>query len=257
MGTPGKKTKALWLGLAIALSVSCIDRPAQADDVEPQPSDGGSPYRLRLAYDFAFLALGAAGSMTGIIGYAPTTCPAPCVPPHNQLGIDDSWVGTRSAGAMTAANILLGVTLAAPVIADAVDSRFHGFAEDMVVMVESLALSSALTQVMKSAAGRRAPLVYSPNATSSDLASADSSRSFPSGHTAAGVSVATAYAVTFWKRHPESPWRLVVLLGGEALALTTGILTIAAGWHYPTDVAAGALIGSGVGVAIPFLHSDW
>jgi membrane-associated phospholipid phosphatase len=237
----------------LVLAISCHARSARADDSTP----GGSPYRLRLAYDAAFLGLGAAGSLTGAIGYAPATCPEPCVPPHRQLGIDDAFDGTRSKGAMTAANILLLATLTLPVVVNAVDSRFHGWVEDTIVMLESLALSTAITQVMKSASRRVEPLVYSSKATASDLASADAARSFPSGHTAAAVSVATSYAFTFWKRHPDSPWRIVVLVGGEGLALATGILTIAAGWHYPTDVAAGALIGGSIGLLMPVLHYEW
>jgi membrane-associated phospholipid phosphatase len=203
------------------------------------------------------MALGTAGSLTAVIGYRPAICPQPCVPPQSQLGIDDAFVGRRSSAAMVAADVLLGVTFAVPVIVGAIDTRFHGWAEDMVVVIESLALSTAITQVMKSASGRLAPLVYSPNATVGDLASSDAARAFPSGHTAAAVSVATSYAITFWKRHPESPWRIVVLVASEALALSTGILTMAAGWHYPTDVAVGALIGGGVGVLMPVIHTEW
>lgn len=244
-----------WVVMAVLLAVTCLARDARADD--PPPPNGGSPYRLRLPYDFTILALSAAGSMPAIIGYRPAVCPNPCVPPQSQLGIDDKVAGNRSSTAMIAANVLLGATLAIPVIADAVDSRFHGWAEDMVVVGESLAVSTAITQVIKSATGRLAPLVYSKDATSSDLANSDAARSFPSGHTAATFSAATSYAITFWKRHPDSPWRIVVLVAGEALALSTGVLTIVAGWHYPTDVAAGALTGSAVGVLMPFLHSEW
>jgi membrane-associated phospholipid phosphatase len=243
----------VWVALVLTLAAVCFAQSARADDDAP----AGSPYRLRLAYDAAFLGLGAAGSLTGVIGYAPARCPEPCVPPQKQLGIDDAFAGTRSPGAMTAANVLLVATLAVPVVVNAVDSRFHGWAEDTIVMLESLALSTAITQVMKSASGRLAPLVYSSKATASDLASPDAARSFPSGHTAAAVSVATSYAVTFWMRHPESPWRIVVVVAGEGLALATGFLTIAGGWHYPTDVAAGALIGGSIGLLMPVLHAEW
>lgn len=253
-----KTSKAALVAIALATVVSCTTRDARADDDAPSPpAHGGSPYRLRFAYDFSFLALGAAGSLTALIGYPPAVCPNPCVPPQKQLGIDDHFAGTRSGGAMTAANVLLGVTLAAPVVLDAVDSRFHGFAEDVVVMGESLALATAITQVIKSATGRLAPVVYSRDVRQSDLDNQDAARSFPSGHTAATFAVATSYAITFWKRNPHSPWRWVVLGVGQALALTTGMLTVAAGWHYPTDVAAGALTGGATGVLMPFLHTDW
>jgi membrane-associated phospholipid phosphatase len=243
-------SKEAWVAVGFALGVAGVGGDARADDAT-------TPSGSRFPYDFAFLALGAAGSLTAVVGYPPATCPQPCVPPQKQLGIDDAFAGQRSPTAMVAANVLLAATLAAPVILGAVDSRGRGWAEDMVVVLESIVLSTALTQVIKSAVGRPAPLVYSSSATASDLANADAARSFPSGHTAATFSAATSYGITFWKRHPESPSRFVVLATGEALALTTGMLTIAAGWHYPTDVASGALAGSAVGILMPVIHSDW
>jgi membrane-associated phospholipid phosphatase len=245
--------KPAWALLAIAL-LSCPARTARADDTSPP---NGSPYRLRIPYDFAILSVSAGLSLSGVIGFRPATCPDPCVAPQNQLGIDDAAVGLRSSAAMVTSNVLLATTLAIPIVADAIDSRFHGWAEDMVVILESVALSTALTQVAKSATARPAPLVYAPDVTAGDLRSPDAARSFPSGHTAATFAAATAYALTFWKRHPDSPWRFVVLVAGEALAVTTGVMTIPAGWHYPTDVLAGALIGTSMGVLMPVLHSEW
>jgi membrane-associated phospholipid phosphatase len=44
---------------------------------------------------------------------------------------------------------------------------------------------------------------------------------------------------------------------GEAIATSVAFLKIKAGYHYPTDVIAGALVGSGVGLLVPVLHSEW
>ena len=41
------------------------------------------------------------------------------------------------------------------------------------------------------------------------------------------------------------------------LATSVALLKIKAGYHYPTDVAAGALVGSALGVLVPVLHSEW
>lgn len=45
----------------------------------------------------------------------------------------------------------------------------------------------------------------------------------------------------------------VVWAGGYAIAATTGYLRIAADKHYLSDVVAGAIVGTGVGLAIPLL----
>ena len=49
----------------------------------------------------------------------------------------------------------------------------------------------------------------------------------------------------------------MVLATGEALALDVGLLKIHAGYHYWTDIAAGALVGSSVGALVPLLHQRW
>jgi len=66
----------------------------------------------------------------------------------------------------------------------------------------------------------------------------------------------TAFAVTYWLRHPDDPLRWVVLFAGQALALGVGFLKIEAGYHYPTDIMVGALVGSSIGVLVPMLHTD-
>jgi membrane-associated phospholipid phosphatase len=173
------------------------------------------------------------------------------------LGLDRSVVGNYSPKAHSIANVAVLSLLFAPLVINAADSKFQGYFEDTMVLVETLALTQGLTQLTKSATRRTAPLVYNPAAAKADLESADAGRSFFSGHTATAFAAATTYSVTFWKRHPDSPWRYVVLGVSEALAAGVALLKIQAGYHYPTDVAAGALVGSALGLLVPFTHATW
>lgn len=102
---------------------------------------------------------------------------------------------------------------------------------------------------------RSAPLVYDPNVpleVKED--SPDAVRSFYSGHTTTAFTAATAFTVTFWLRHKDSPLRWVVAAISAIAATSVGLLKIEAGYHYPTDVIAGALTGIGVGALVPLLH---
>ena len=48
-----------------------------------------------------------------------------------------------------------------------------------------------------------------------------------------------------------------MLAASESIAFGVGLLKIRAGYHYPTDVAAGVLVGSSLGVMLPLLHHTW
>jgi membrane-associated phospholipid phosphatase len=244
----------LVLALIGFIGASCGARDARADDAS---SPGGSPYRLKWAYDSALVGIGAAGALTAFLGHPKPACHPGCAPPADLLGIDRGSVGNYSPSAHSLASVVVAGLVLAPLVIDAADTRFHGWAEDTFVLLETILLTQAPTQITKSAVGRTAPFVYNPHAAEEDLDSADAFRSYFSGHTSTAFASATAYAVTFWKRHPDSAWRFVVVGVGEALALGVGLLKIKAGYHYPTDVAAGALVGGAMGLLLPVLHSEW
>jgi membrane-associated phospholipid phosphatase len=250
---------ARWLFAAASfLGLLLVSGSARADDVDHPASDThGSPYRLKWPYDAAIVAVSAASTLPTFIGQHEASCYPSCEAPRGMLPIDRSSLGNYSPAAHMGANVVVATLLGAPLLIDAVDSRFHGWAEDTFVFLETILATQGATQLTKSAVGRPAPLLYAPNVAPADYESADAHRSFFSGHTSTAFSAATAYSVTFWKRHPTSPMRFVVLGVSEAAALAVGLLKIKAGYHYATDVAAGALVGSAFGLFLPVAHATW
>jgi len=81
------------------------------------------------------------------------------------------------------------------------------------------------------------------------LAGCTTSGSMPSNHAFNSF----AYAMSFFyftKGHISVPWRLYPLLLASFVALSR----VYVGVHYPTDIAAGALLGCGVSLALIYSH---
>ncbi len=77
--------------------------------------------------------------------------------------------------------------------------------------------------------------------------------SFPSGHTLMAFASAayTQTLTSLW--YPDSQVMSVASIVGWTLATTTAVLRVASGNHWPTDVIAGAAIGSALGFLGPYL----
>jgi membrane-associated phospholipid phosphatase len=215
----------------------------------------GSPYRLELGFDLPLLGLGAAGTTIAFVELPPAACLPDCRPPASLNGLDRTVLGNYSPTSHTIADYTVLTLALAPVLLDLVDSRGDGWLEDATVHVEALLLTQAVTQLTKVAVRRTAPFVYDASVPLEERMNRDSTRSFISGHTAMAFAAATSYAITYWLRHPDDPWRWLVLIGAEALALGVGLLKIHAGYHYWTDIGAGALVGASIGAVVPLAHA--
>ena len=102
-----------------------------------------------------------------------------------------------------------------------------------VVAAGSLA-TSAVTNILKYSINRDRPFVTYPDITKKGKAG---SPSFPSGHTSSAFATATSLSLAYPKWYVIAP--------SFVYAGAVGYSRMDLGVHYPSDVLAGALIGSG------------
>jgi membrane-associated phospholipid phosphatase len=134
------------------------------------------------------------------------------------------------------------------------DHKTQNVPGDSLLIFQASLLAMDLNQAVKYTAGRMRPYVrFGDQAVLANNPDPhDGLLSFFSGHTTWAFSLATASGTLASMRgYRWAPW---VWAQGLAIGVASGYLRIAADRHYFTDVLAGALIGSAVGVAVPLLH---
>jgi membrane-associated phospholipid phosphatase len=243
--------------IALSTTLVLVSPTASADEPARVRDDPQRVYDLDPMIDLPLLGLGLAATSAAFLEVPPPACIASgvCTPPDDMPGYDSAILGRYSPSAHSAANVIVMTLVLGPPLWSALDSRdASAWFADSVVHGESLLLTQGLTQIVKFAVRRPAPLVYDESVPIADRESRDGARSFWSGHTATAFSAATTHAVTYWLRHPRDPWRFTVLAADLTAAAAVGLLKMEAGYHYPSDVAAGALVGTSIGVLVPMLH---
>jgi membrane-associated phospholipid phosphatase len=126
---------------------------------------------------------------------------------------------------------------------------------DLVVVFESVLLANAAAALSDEAARRPRPFLYGDSAPLSERTDGNAGLSFFSGHSAASFAATVALATTLHRRDPSgNSWWIALGVGGLA---STAIATarVLSGNHFPTDVLAGAAVGTGMGAIVPALHA--
>lgn len=103
-----------------------------------------------------------------------------------------------------------------------------------VYMVETFLMNAFITEAMKYSINRNRPFITYPDIENKVEAG---NGSFPSGHTSEAFSTATSLSIAFPKWYIIAP--------SFAWAGVVGYSRMDLGVHYPTDILAGAIVGSG------------
>jgi len=229
--------------LAAALAVaSCSAAGLSAQTPTP-------PYRV----GWADAASVTAAATIALFGARTTPPPATCAPCDRAdlPGIDRWTAGWRSGSVRTVSDVaLIGVTgralLAA--VSGVGPARARG---DVAVLANAVAWTAAATEWLKVGFHRARPALYQDGAVQA-AADAANRKSLPSGHTSMAFATAVAYATLAQRQHlPHATRNSLLLLGG---ATGVGALRVLGGKHFPTDVLAGAALGSVIGWIAARLH---
>lgn len=230
------------------LGAVLVSRAAAGDD---------PTYRIAVARDVPVLAV--ATTLWLLPSFATTSGPAACAPVCDGADVnafDRPAAGLWRPGWALASDVGAATLYVGGAVVLMLDEGLTSGLSDEIVVAESFAAAGALASLTSVAARRPRPFLYGDKAPLDERLRAGASFSFFSGHTATSFAAAVALFRTLQMRHPRSalPWLVLGVSLGTAGLVGTG--RVLSGNHFPSDVIAGAVVGSSAGFLVPALHGS-
>lgn len=234
-----KLRRCATVGLALALGGG----PAAAQT-------GAERYRVRVWPEG--IALGLTGGATLLAqSLAHGRPPAPCRPCDRARvpAWDRVAIGPIRRGPAKVSDLGMVGTVAGGVLLAAAGAVADSDWEDAAVVVQGVGLTGAATNWVKLLVRRTRPHL-SDSVGASAPASFEDTMSFPSGHASVTFAAAAAYASIQHRRGAldARAGEAAVLFGAAGV---TSVLRVAAHRHFPSDVVAGAVLGTALGWLVP------
>jgi membrane-associated phospholipid phosphatase len=128
------------------------------------------------------------------------------------------------------------------------------FNKIMLLQAETGLAVLAITAFTKSVTHRSRPYAYHPLPSVDEKVSLKTTASFFSGHTSVSAAMSYFTATTFAAYHPDSKLKPFVWAYAATWPAVTGYLRYRAGYHYPTDILVGYVVGAATGIIVPKIH---
>jgi hypothetical protein len=217
-----------------------------------------SPYRISWEKDGYILGAGGTATAAGYFLYR--SVPAPV--PQEIYRLDRGGVVSPDRGATYKysenadknSDILYAAAAVSPLLLLA-DRRIEEEVFTVALMyAEVWSLIGGTSMLSKWGIVRYRPFAYNPDAPWSKKLESDAKMSFFSNHAATAFASAVFISTVYGDYRPESGLRLYISVISLLAAGYTSYLRYEAGMHFPTDIAAGIIIGSAAGYIIPCMH---
>ncbi len=248
------KNRTLLVSCLLAAFLACGVQGACATD---------DAFTLDARRETAIIATEAGLGILGVVLIRHVDAPDPASLRRNDVpGFDRSALGhwsdsadrasdlTKSASAMCA---IFAVSY--PLLRPGNDS-YRPVIENLVLYTETVMLVSGMTAVAKGAFHRSRPYAYDTSVPIETRKERDAALSFWSGHTSGAFASAVFAGTVFQARSPRSKLIVPVWITSLTAATATGVLRVSAGRHFPSDVAAGAMMGAFAGWIVPRMHRE-
>lgn len=222
--------------------------------------EGGAPsvYQLTLKKE---LLIGASGMSLGMAGIFLSQHVLPLTPeeinnlsPSHVNPFDRSAIYQFSSRAAQTSDILVGFSAILPLTLLSQNSIREDWKIVGIMYLETMMLSLAVPLISKAHIKRIRPFVYNNKVPLEEKLDQNTLKSFYSGHATYAFASAVFLSTVYHHYYPHSKYKTYVWSSSLSLASLVGYLRYRAGKHFPSDILTGAVIGSAIGWAIPFMH---
>jgi membrane-associated phospholipid phosphatase len=217
-----------------------------------------SPYQCSWQKDGYIIGAGGATAAVGLYIYKSASVPA--LSEISQLSsgtinwFDRSATNHYSETAATTSDVLFGVAAAAPFALFADQSMRNDWRTITLMYVETWSYIGGISMLSKGLIARFRPYVYNQNVSLDKKLTSDAKMSFFSNHTTVAFASAVFLSTVYSDYNPNSEWKSYIWASSLLMASVVGYLRYAAGEHFPTDIVVGAVAGSAIGYAVPWMH---
>ena len=216
-----------------------------------------SPYSFSKSLDLTIASISGSLLLGSIlIDYSPMSAEnISTLSPKNISSYDSKAINNWDLNSIKMSDILLYSSIAVPgllLVDETVRDYYYHFS---LLWAESIFLTLGITNLTKVLAQRPRPYLYGDKAPAEYKQKEDNRKSFFSGHTSISAASYFLLASMYDDYNPDSKLSPYLWASAFLTPALTAYYRYDAGKHFPSDLVAGYIVGSTVGVLVPKWHT--